>query len=329
MPRMSGSQPRSVGVMRARVLVVVALLTAGCAGSSGPQASPPLPHTAGSTTVQPVTYSGSAPCARRSTTTYRHVIWIWMENRTYSSVLGSGAAAPKLSSYAAKCGLATASYAVTHPSLPNYLAATSGSTGGVTSDCSPTSCPQSRRSLFAQIQNAGKQWRSYVESMPSNCGLASAGSYAPKHNPAAYFTPVRSRCRSWDVPMGGSSGAFATALSHASLPAFSFVIPNLCHDGHDCSTSTADTWLGTWLRRITTSAAYHAADTAVFVTWDEGVGSDQHIATVVIAPTVPRGLRSATRFTHYSLLRTTEELLGLPKLGSAATARSMRVAFHL
>ena len=316
--------------MRARLFVAVAALAAGCSsGSPASHASGPLPHTAGSTSVEAVSSSGSGPCGTRNTTTYRHVIWIWMENRTYSSVLGSGSAAPKLSSYAAKCGLATASYAVTHPSLPNYLAATSGSTGGVTSDCAPASCPQKRGSLFAEIQNAGKQWRAYVESMPRNCALTISGSYAPKHNPAAYFTPVRSRCRTWDVPMGGSSGAFATALSHAALPAFSFVTPNLCHDGHDCSTSTADTWLGTWLGRITTSAAYHAADTAVFVTWDEGVGSNQHIATVVIAPTVPRGVRSATRFTHYSLLRTTEDLLGLPRLGAGATARSMRVAFHL
>jgi phospholipase C len=252
-----------------------------------------------------------------------------MENRTYSSVLGNGSTAPKLSSYAAKCGLATASYAVTHPSLPNYLAATSGSTGGVTTDCSPGSCPQYPRSLFAQIQSAGKQWRAYVESMPQKCSAAISGRYAPKHNPAAYFTPVRSRCRSWDVPMGGSSGAFANALVHSALPAFSFVTPNMCHDGHDCSTSTADAWLGGWLGRITTSAAYRAGDTAVFVTWDEGVGSNQHIATVVLAPTVPPGLRSATRFTHYSLLRTTEDLLGLPRLGSAAAARGMRVAFHL
>ena len=252
-----------------------------------------------------------------------------MENRTYTSVLGNGSASPSLTSYAAKCGLATASYAVTHPSLPNYLAATSGSTGGVTSDCSPGSCPQNRRSLFAQIQSAGKQWRAYVESMPSNCSAASSGTYAVKHNPAVYFTPVHARCRSWDVPMGGSSGAFATALTHSALPAFSFVTPNMCHDGHDCSTSTADSWLGTWLGRITASPAYRAGDTAVFVTWDEGVGSDQHIATVVLAPTVPRGLRSTTRFTHYSLLRTTEDLLGLPRLGSATGARSMQSAFHL
>lgn len=252
-----------------------------------------------------------------------------MENRAYSAVLGSSASAPNLKSYAGRCGLATSYTAITHPSLPNYLAATSGSTGGVTSDCGPTQCPQRRSSLFQQVGAAGKQWRGYAESMPANCTLSSAGTYAARHNPAVYFTPVGSACRRWDIPMGGSTGAFASALAHRTLPAFAFVTPNLCDDGHDCSTSSADHWLGTWLGRITTSAAYRAGDTAVFVTWDEGVGSDQRIATVVLAPTVPRGLRVATPFTHYSLLRTTEELLGLGKLGAAARARSMLTAFHL
>jgi hypothetical protein len=310
--------------------LAVAALVAGCASSpSAPGTGLALPAPSGSTTVGAITHSAGPPCGWRARATYRHVVWIWMENRTYSSVLGNGSAAPKLSSYAARCGLATRSYAVTHPSLPNYLAATSGSTGGVTSDCSPTSCPQRRGSLFGQLQKAGKQWRGYVESMPSRCSLSITGRYGPKHNPAVYYTPVRTRCRSWDVPMGGAHGAFGTALAKATLPAFSFVTPDMCHDGHDCSTSTADNWLGTWLGRITTSAAYRGGDTVVFVTWDEGVGADQHIATVVIAPTVPRGTRSSTRFTHYSLLRTTEDLLGLPRLGAAARARTMRTAFRL
>ena len=252
-----------------------------------------------------------------------------MENRTYESVLGSGSAAPHLSSYAAKCGLATRYYAVTHPSLPNYLAATSGSTGGVSSDCEPAQCPQNRASLFGQLQRAGKSWRAYVESMPRSCDLTTAGRYAARHNPAVYYTPVRARCRTADVAMGGARGAFATALARSTLPAFSFVTPDLCDDGHDCATSSADSWLGTWLARITSSTAYRAGHTVVFVTWDEGVGADQRIATVVIGPTVPRGSHTSLHFTHYSLLRTTEELLGLSRLGAAARARSMRTPFRL
>lgn len=252
-----------------------------------------------------------------------------MENRAFSQVLGASSPTPHLKADVARCGIAMNYSAVTHPSLPNYLAASSGSTGGVTKDCDPSACPQNRSSLFAQVQSAGKTWRAYDESMPSNCSLTNSGNYAPRHNPAVYFTPIRTKCKSWDVPMGGSTGAFATALANRTLPSFAFVTPNLCNDGHNCSTQTADTWIGTWVGKILTSASYKAGHTVVFLTWDEGVNTNQRIATVVMGPSVPRGLNVTTSFTHYSLLRTTEELLGLSKLGKAATAHSMLTAFHL
>lgn len=251
-----------------------------------------------------------------------------MENRTYADLLGSGRNAPHLSAYAHECGLATNYRAVTHPSLPNYLAATSGSTGGVTSDCSPSQCPQHRTSLFAQVDDAGLQWRTFAEAMPSACNRVTQGSYATKHNPAVYFTPIRSRCRRWDQPMGGTAGPFAHALA-TGLPAFTFVEPDLCDDGHDCSTRFADQWLGALLDRITRSTSYRTGDVAVFVTWDEGIGDDQHVATVVISRAVPRGTRSTATFTHYSLLRTTEDLLGLSPLGRATYAPGMSAAFGL
>jgi hypothetical protein len=247
-----------------------------------------------------------------------------MENRSYGQILGSHPAAPRLASYARRCAVATSYYAITHPSLPNYLAAVSGSTGGVRSDCSPSQCPQHRNSLFAQLVTHGKQWRSYAQSMSSRCDRSSYGRYAARHNPAVYFPGIRSTCTQWDLPMGGTSGRFASALQHQALRPFTFVTPNLCSDGHDCSTASADRWLGSWLDRIVSSPTYAAGHTAVFVTWDEGVGSDNRVATVVIAPSVTPGTRAKARFTHYSLLRTTEELFGLPLLGAAARARSMR-----
>jgi hypothetical protein len=251
-----------------------------------------------------------------------------MENRSYAAVLGASSAAPRLQSYARACGVATAYSAVTHPSLPNYLAATSGATGGVGSDCGPAECPQSRASLFGQVAAAGLQWRTYAEAMPSPCNLVAQGAYATKHNPAVYFTPVRSQCERWDLPAGGADGAFSLALRRG-LPAFAFVEPDICHDGHDCSTARADTWLGTTLDQVTASPAYRRGDVAVFLTWDEGVGADQRVATVVIAPSVPVGTRVATPSTHYSLLRTTEELLGLPLLGAARSSADLRSGFHL
>jgi hypothetical protein len=253
-----------------------------------------------------------------------------MENRSYSQVLGSGGGAPRLASYARRCGTATNYDAVTHPSLPNYIAATSGSTHGITSDCDPSSCPVAGRSLYGELARTGAGgWAGYAEDMAQPCDRASYDKYAARHNPAVYYTALRASCLQHDVAMGGSHGRFARRLAAGHLPAFTFVTPNLCDDGHDCATSTADAWLGYWLGRITSSTLYRAGQTVVFVTWDEGETSSNQVATVVIGPTVPPGDRSRRHFTHYSLLRTTEDLLGVAELGAAKSASSMRSAFHL
>jgi phosphatidylinositol-3-phosphatase len=320
---------------RTLAAISLAAVAAGCGsagGSAGSGASPVSTDAGtGSPTATPTTRvlgesttASAAPCGRTTSATYAHVIWIWMENRDYGQVLGANGAATHLKSYARKCAVATRYYAITHPSLPNYLAAVSGSTGGVTSDCSPSSCLQRRSSIFEQLQKRDHRWAGYAESMQSRCDRASYGRYAARHNPAVYFPPIHSRCLQWDTLMGGSSGRFATALKNKTLPSFAFVTPNLCDDGHDCSTTHADDWLGTWLSRIVASPSYDAGHTAVFVTWDEGLdGSSNRVATVVIAPSVTPGTRDATRLTHYSLLRTAEKLLGLPLLGHAKTAHGM------
>lgn len=179
---------------------------------------------------------------------------------------------------------------------------------------------------------AGLTWRSYEESMPSRCDLSSVGTYAVKHNPAAYYTDIRAHCRRWDVPMGTvSAGPFASALHHSHLPSFAFVTPNLCDDMHDCSVATGDAWLRTWVSAIIASESYRAGATVVFITFDEGTASSNQVATVVVAPSTPSGTRSTTAFTHYSLLVTTEELLGIHMhlAHAGLPTRGMRSAFHL
>jgi len=250
-----------------------------------------------------------------------------MENRVYDDVVGSSSA-PFVNALAAACGLATNYHALTHPSLPNYLAATSGGTQGVGDDGDPSQHRLSAPSLFGQVRSAA----SYEESMPANCALTGAGNYAVKHNPEAYYLRDRAACLRRDVPLGTpSSGQLASALDSGTLPRFSFVTPNLCHDMHDCDTTTGDAWLKTWVTRITTSSVYQAGRTALVVTWDEDDGSSSnHVATIVVAPSVQPGTRSAKRFTHYSLLRTTEQLLGVRRyLGNGRTAPSLRSAFGL
>jgi phosphatidylinositol-3-phosphatase len=255
------------------------------------------------------------------------VIWIFMENHSYSQIVSSRSA-PYIGSLARGCGLATNYRAVAHPSLPNYVAATSGGTWGIADDDPPPSHRLAVRSIFQQARTAA----SYEESMPSSCAQASSGDYAVKHNPEAYFTPIRARCNANNVPLGtASSGALLTALATGSLPAFSFVTPNVCNDMHDCPVETGDGWLKTWVPKITAGRDYLAGKTVLFVTWDENDGSrGNRVATIVVSPYTAPGTRSGSPFSHYSLLRTTEELLGIRRhLGQAARAASMRSAFGL
>src|SRR5581483_11136587 len=163
--------------------------------------------------------------------------------------------------------------------------------------------------------------------------LASSGGYAVKHNPAAYYVGIRSRCRRWDLPLGTtSSGSLASDLAHNRLPAFSFVTPNLCDDMHDCPVATGDAWLRRWIPRIVSSAGYQSGTTVLFITFDEGTTGANRVATIVVSPSTRPATTSATAFDHFSLLKTTEQLLGLQgRLAHAgdSSTHDMRSAFDL
>jgi phospholipase C len=266
------------------------------------------------------------PCATqaRPPARYAHVVLIVLENHSFSEIAG---ASPYLNKLARTCGLAANYVAVSHPSLPNYLALTSGSTGGITNDC--TSCRLNSRSLFEQL---GRGWRSYEESLPHAGFLGAAGgSYVKRHNPAAYYPRIAAAYARQDVPLGNpSSGPLADDLRHNRLSRFSLIIPNLCHDEHDCPIATGEAWLRRWIPRILASPAYRSGRTALFITYDEGSRFDNHVYTVIVGSSIHRGIRE-TRFTHYSLLKTIEELLSLPCLGHACDPGtiSMRGSFGL
>jgi phospholipase C len=264
------------------------------------------------------------------------VIWVMMENHSYNTIIGSSQA-PYINSLANECGLATNYHNISHPSLPNYMAGTAGlgysAIQRFVSDCNPsTACSTSAHSIFSQ----GETWKSYEESMPSNCDKSNAGEYAVRHNPPPYFTTLKG-CSTNDVPYT----QLATDLASNNLPKYSFVTPNVIDDMHDGTIAQGDTWLSANLPRIFSSAAYKSGTTAVFLTWDEGEGGTAtkcatnttdvgcHVATIVISPSTVRGTKSSTLFNHWGLLGTTEQLLGLPKLGNAASAATLISAFNL
>jgi hypothetical protein len=261
------------------------------------------------------TAAAAGPCATGAAApqTFRHVIWIVFENKDYGSVMGSPNA-PYINSLAHECGLATNFFAITHPSLPNYIAMTSGGTQGITDDAGPSSHPLDVPSIFSQL---GSDWRALQESMPSNCLKSNSGLYAVRHNPAAYYTNID--CAAADVPLTSPPDLSA---------AFTFVTPDLCNDMHDCSVQTGDTWLSGFLSVVLASPGYQAGDTVVFVTWDEG-SSSLHVPTLVVSPYTAAGTEATGYYDHYSLLRTAEELLGLQTLGNASAAPSLRSAFGL
>jgi phospholipase C len=165
--------------------------------------------------------------------------------------------------------------------------------------------------------------------MPTNCQKTDAGTYLVRHNPAVYYTNL-ANCDAWDVPLGTTdNGALLTNVNNGTLPTFSTVTPDSCNDGHDCPTSTMDAWLAAWVPKITAGADYQQGRLAIIIAWDESEGANPQIpAFVMSAHTVP-GTTSAAAFDHYSLLRTTEEITGVPLLGNAAGATSMRAAFNL
>ena len=310
----------------------VALAAAAVVGGTA------LAITASTTRAQPARAATTGPCGTvTAAPTYTHVIWVWMENHSYSDIIGS-AQAPYINSLATECGLATNYHNISHPSLPNYLAGTSGLAGRTLktfdNDCNPSAkCSTSAPSIFGQ----GESWKAYEESMPSNCAAANSGEYAVRHNPPPYYTTLAG-CSTNDVPYP----QLASDLSANALPAFSFVTPNLIDDMHDGTIADGDNWLAANLPTIFNSSEYQSGSTAVIVTWDEGSGGKSgeacatntsdpscQVATIVVSPSTPVGSTSATLFNHYSLLGTTEQLLGLPLLGQAAGAGTLTTAFNL
>jgi len=237
-----------------------------------------------------------------------HIVVVILENKHRSSVIGS-AQAPYLNKLAARGASMTHSYGVTHPSQPNYLALFSGSTQGVTGN----GCPQHFRkadNLGHQLRKSGLSFIGYAESLPKTgfrgCG---SGRYLRKHNPWVNFGTLPART---NRPFS------AFPRDYSKLPTVAFVSPNMCHDMHDCSIRTGDRWMKKHLGRYARWAPRH--NSLLIVTFDENAGGTAHsIPTIIVGANVHRGVY-AERLNHYKLLRTIEDIYGLPALGRAKAA---------
>jgi phospholipase C len=259
------------------------------------------------------------------------------ENHSFLQIFQSGDA-PNLTALAQRGVLLNHMYATSHPSLPNYLALTSGSTHGATNDCH--SCLYDGDNLFSQLTKAGLSWRVYAQGYAGGCNLGpDTGDFARRHVAALSYRQVTTNpalCANV-VPFE----QLARDLSAGTLPKVSLIIPDLDHDMHGLKAGTspalvqaADTLVAQLDTQLTASTAW-VPGSRLLITWDEGGGDKSekktaccggrshggHIPTIILGAGLTPGTDAADT-DHYDILRTIEDRLGLSRLGAAAAPMS-------
>jgi len=295
---------RHVRTWTRAVIALVAAGTVAACGSVAPVASESPPATPPSVPAAQPTSSSSAtgkPAVPRPD----HLVVVIFENKDVTSQTAT--TAPFLSSVAAGAAKFTNSRAITHPSQPNYLALFSGSTQGVTTDDCLTPF-HDRPNLGAQLAAAGYSFTGYSEDLPTVGfqGCPHAG-YAAKHNPWVHFD---------NVPAAANQPYSAFPRQFGDLPSVAFVVPNLCHDMHDCGANVGDQWaranLGPYLDWATTHRS------VLLITYDENDGRTGNKILTVVAGAGVRPGTYPEAVDHYRILRTIEAMFGLPPIGAAA-----------
>jgi phosphatidylinositol-3-phosphatase len=313
--------------------LLVMATVAACTGGDPPA----TPSTGGSHAPVETGPCGGDPSALRP---IEHVVVIMEENLSIGSLLGDPGSrhnrrAPFLNRIARTCGLATEYRALTQPSHPNYIGTVSGDTH-IPRSCHVILCilrELDEPSIFGQLQEAGLSWRVYVESMSTPCRQESNDLYELGHNPAAWFLPIRNECLRSNVDLD----ELDHDLPAGRLPNFAWIVPNEDHNMHtsaggsDRRITSADTWLRGLVTRLVASPEYADGSMVVIITWDEGdlsgapfnrdclrpaLSRDEscHVATMIVSRWVQPGTQSDSPFSHYSILKTSERLLGLPLL---------------
>lgn len=268
----------------------------------------------------------STPAAQGNATgkipNFDHIVLIVLENKGYDQVIGSSQA-PNLNALAQKYVLLSNYFAVSHPSLPNYIALMSGGTQNITSDC--TTCFVNTKNLGDEIMASGKTWKAYEENMPTPCALGDTKLYAQKHNPLIYFDSIRLNttiCDNNIVPLT----QLETDLAANQLPNFSFLMPNLCNSGHDCAIDKPDAWVNNMVAKLQASPAL-GNNSLIIVVFDEAESGNQgtccglgaaaggQVAAILISPLAKPAFTDSTDYSHYSLLKTILAAWNLPGLG--------------
>lgn len=232
---------------------------------------------------------------------FDHIVLVVEENKAYDQIIGS-TQARFINSLAAGGALFTRSYAVSHPSQPNYLALFAGSTLGIRNDNDPG------------ILHAPNLAQELAQNQLSFAGYTDG--IVPKHNPWLDFSGL-------SKSVNQSMSRFPADFSQ--LPAVSFIAPNQLHDMHDGSIHQGDAWLAHHLANYAQWAKTH--NSVLIVTFDEDDSRHRnHIATVYYGAHVQTG-RYAQKINHYSVLRTIEDSFALPPIAKSASAQPISVVW--
>jgi hypothetical protein len=306
-----GARPRHVSLLGLGFVVVLVALGVFAAGAW--LLTNRIPGALG-----PAPSSGLVP-------NFGHVYLIVFENHPYDTVIGQPDA-PFINSLVARGALATDYHSVDRPSQPNYIALVSGDTYGVHDDkLHDLVAPN----LADQLETKGITWAVAAENLPDPCftgefssaGPDGDGTYYRKHEPFISFTQISGnpdRCGKHIHNLGAFDPAAAT---------FQLIVPNMCHDAHDCSLNVADQWLSGFAPLILESAAF-ADGGVLFVTFDEGDRLTNHIAMIAVGTGVRPGTTSDAVRTHYSWLRTVQDAWGLTCLAKSCDAGNLSGLFQ-
>ncbi|HLJ85413.1 MAG TPA: alkaline phosphatase family protein [Candidatus Angelobacter sp.] len=236
-----------------------------------------------------------------------HIVVVIEENHSFADIIGSSSA-PFINSLAQQGASFTQSFAIEHPSEPNYLDLFSGTNQGVTDD----SCPHtfSVENLASELVAAGHTFTGFAEDLPSaGSTTCTSGAYARKHVPWTNFTNIAT---SANQPFSAFPTNFTT------LPTISFVIPNLNDDMHDGTVAAGDTWLQQHLNNYIQFAKTN--NSLLIITWDEDDNSmNNQIPTIFVGPMVKTGQFTET-INHFNVLRTLEDLYGLTHVAGSVNA---------
>jgi phospholipase C len=264
----------------------------------------------------PAIHVQSAAAGRLAITTLPipdHIVIVIEENHSFSQIFGS-VSAPYINSLAKDSSATrfTKSFALTHPSQPNYLDLFSGSDQGVKDDNKPLNAPFTTANLGSQLIAAGRSYKTYSEDLPkTGFNGTTSGAYARKHNPAVNWMGKGSN----QIPAGTNQPLTAFPTKFAKLPTVSIVVPNENNDMHNGAISAGDTWLQTHLDDYIQWAKTH--NSLFILTFDEDdFIHNNRILTVFCGSMVNKG-KDTTRINHYNILRTIEDMYGLPYAGKA------------